>query len=163
MPASPLEDFAKRHKSHFPATVGMGWPRPCSTTGETEAGCGPGEKPTSLVAVSPKCLYPARRRQPAITPRHRAGSCLRPTGLPRGAALLPGFGKREARGKKKNIPAGKPKGEDLGLQTHAFCPNFFPWPHATMEARGSAAPGCCHASSPPAQTLSSGCCSTRAP
>lgn len=101
MPGSPLEDFAKRHKSHFPASVGTGRPRPCSTTGETEAGRGTSEKPTSLVAVSPKCLYPAWRRQPAITPRHRAGSRLRPAGLPRGAALLPGFGKREARGKKK--------------------------------------------------------------
>lgn len=43
MPGSPLGDFAKRHKSDFPASVGMGQPQPRSTAGETEAEHGLGE------------------------------------------------------------------------------------------------------------------------
>lgn len=33
-----LGGFAENHKSHFPASVGMGWLQPHVTAGETEAG-----------------------------------------------------------------------------------------------------------------------------
>lgn len=122
MSGSPLKDFAKRHKSDFPESVGTGQPQPCSTAGETEAELGSGENPPVWwLCPQNACILPRERSLPSW------GRQLPPSQwAPAWSSFAAEFWHGERQGKKKKEhpcwQPSQPKGRILDDRDMRFVP-----------------------------------------